>query len=228
MFQHWTNRRKASLAVHIGIVLIPFCFAAVSAGALWYSLFRDWWVAVPIVIAFDVTALLGLLLYIAKIDSPFQVLRHLLPFISVVPLGVELYQLLRVHNGIGLSATVAFIVTTLMTLIAWRCYVTIERLFVSPEVAARQMMQEQVRQLTTMLITAADMQSSIRLAVQDWSERADIRVSALTPALTGDVMPSVSTQAVRAYAELNDVSERTVWRQLKTGKLAVTDIAGEG
>lgn len=226
--KHWTTRRKASLAVHIGIVLVPSIFATASAGALWFSLFHDWWIAVPIVVAFDVTALLGLILYITKIDSPFQVLRHLLPFISVVPLGIELCQLLVVHNDIWLSVIVALVITAAMTWIAWRCYVTIERLFVSPEVAARQIMQEQVRTLTTMLITAADMQSSIRLAVQDWSERADIRVSVLTPALTGDVMPSVSTQAVKAYAELNDVSERTVWRQLKNGKLAAGDILGEG
>lgn len=226
--RHWTARRKASLAVHIGIVLVPSIFATASAGALWFSLFRDWWIAVPIVIAFDVTALLGLILYIAKIESPFQMLRHLLPFVSVVPLGIELCQLLLAHNDIWLSVIVALVITTVMTWIAWRCYVTIERLFVSPEVAARQVMQEQVRSLTTMLLTAADMQSSIRLAVQDWSERADIRVSAVTPALTGEVTAAVSTQAVKAYAELNDVSERTVWRQLKSGKVSVADILGEG
>lgn len=221
MLQHWTKRRKWSLAIHIGIVLIPFIFATTSAANIWFGLFQDWWIAVPIVIAFDVTALLGLVLYIAKIDSPFQVLRHFLPIVSVAPLGIELYQLLAAHNTAWVSVLTALIVTTAMTLIAWRCYVTIEKLFVSPEVAARQMMQEQVRTLTTMLITAADMQSSIRLAVQDWSERADIRA---LPALTGDVMPFVSTQAVKAYAERTNVSERTVWRKIKHGKLTHADI----
>lgn len=175
---NWTTRRRWSLAIHIGIVLIPFCFATASAAAFWYSLFRDWWIAVPMVVVIDVLALLGLVLHIAKIDSPFQVLRHVLPFVSVVPLGLELYGLLAAHNAVWVAVVIALAVTVVMTLIAWRCYVTIESLFVPPAVAAREAMHEQVRQITAGLIMAADMQAAIRMGVQDWSERADIRVAA--------------------------------------------------
>lgn len=234
MFQHWTLRRRWSLAIHIGIVLIPFVFATASAVAFWFSLFQDWWIAAAIVAAFDLSALIGLVLYIARIASPFQALRHLLPFVSVAPLGLELYRLLTAHNDMWLSVLVAVVVTTAMTLIAWRCWVTIEGLFVSSAVAARelveerlsvarQLQQEQLRMLTATLTMAADMQASARLVVQDWADRTDVRVSAPAQQL----IPAVSTQAVRAYAELHNVSERTVWRQLEKKKLAPTDITGE-
>jgi hypothetical protein len=234
MLQHWTTRRKWSLAIHIGIVLIPFCFATTSAAQLWFSLFQDWWIAVPIVVAFDVTALIGLVLYIGRIPSPFQWLRHLLPVISVVPLGLELYDLLAPHNDIWVSVLVSAVVTTAMTLIAWRCWVTIEGLFVSSAVAARelveerltaarQLQQEQLRMLTATLTMAADMQANARLVVQDWAERTDVRV---TQALTVADVPKISTQAVKAYAEISGVSERTVWRQLEKGKLTAADVIG--
>lgn len=236
--KHWTTRRRASLAIHIGIVAVPFIFATVSAAAFWYGLFQDGWIAAALVLAFDASALIGLVLYIARIASPFQALRHLLPFVSVVPLGIELYQRLSAHNDMLLSAAVSVIVTTAMTLIAWRCWVTIEGLFVSRAVAAREQVeerltaarevqQEQLRMLTATMTTTIDMQASVRMVVQDWLERGDIRVSAPAPALTGDVMPAVSTQAVKAYAEISGVSERTVWRQLKSGKLSASDIGGE-
>lgn len=228
MFQHWTGRRKASLAIHIGVVLIPFVFATASAAAFWYGLFGDGWIAAALVIAFDASALIGLALYIARIPSPFQGLRHLLPFISVVPLGLELCQLLLKHNDILLSVLVSVAVTIAMTLIAWRCWATIEGLFVSAAVAAReqveerlsaarQLQQEQLRMLTATMTAAIEMQASIRLVVQDWSERT-------MPALTGDVMPTVSTQAVKAHAARIGVSERTVWRRLEKGELTHADI----
>lgn len=233
MLQHWTTRRKWSLAIHIGIVLIPFCFATTSAAQLWFSLFQDWWIAVPIVVAFDVTALIGLVLYIGRIPSPFQWLRHLLPVISVVPLGLELYDLLAPHNDIWVSVLVSAVVTTAMTLIAWRCWVTIEGLFVSSAVAARelveerltaarQLQQEQLRMLTATLTMAADMQASARMVVQDWAERTDVRVTEKAPAL----LAAVSTQAVKAYADINNVSARTVWRWLEKGQVTPADIQG--
>lgn len=240
--KHWTTRRKASLAIHAGIVLIPLVFGTISALLFWFSLFQSWWVAVPMVTVIDVLALLGLVLFICRIESPFVHLRHALPFVSIVPLGIELWQLLTPHNSIWVTAPVTVLTTAVMVGVAWRCYVTIERLFVDPLTAAAELMQEQalaarrrmtqqVQALTNTLSAMAEQQQLAVSAIQEWSQRPQIMISAAQPTmatLTGDVTPAVSTQAVRAYAELNDVSERTVWRQLKNGKLSVTDILGEG
>lgn len=241
MFQHWTNRRKASLAIHAGIVLIPLVFGTISALLFWYGLFKSWWVAAPMVAVIDVLALLGLILFICRIESPFVHLRHALPFVSIVPLGIELWQLLTPHNSVWVTAPVTVLATAIMVGVAWRCYVTIERLFVDPLTAAAELMQEQalaarqrmtqqVQALTTTLTAMAEQQQLAVSAIQEWSQRPQLTITAVQPAmpaLTGEVTPAVSTQAVKAYAELNDVSERTVWRQLKNGKVSVADILGE-
>lgn len=239
--RHWTNRRKASLAIHAGIVLIPLVFGTISALLFWQSLFQSWWVAVPMVAVIDVLALLGLILFICRIESPFVHLRHALPFVSIVPLGIELWRLLTPHNTVWVTAPVTVLATAVMVGVAWRCYVTIERLFIDPVAAAAELMQEQalaarqrmtqqVQALTVTLSALTEMQELAVDAVQEWSQRPQLTITAVQPAmpaLTGAVTPAVSTQAVKAYAELNDVSERTVWRQLKNGKVSVADILGE-
>jgi hypothetical protein len=239
--QHWTNRRKASLAIHVMVVLIPLVFGTISALLFWHGLFKSWWVAAPMVAVIDVLALLGLILFICRIESPFVVLRHALPFVSIVPLGVELWQLLTPHNTLWVTVPVTVLSTAIMVGVAWRCYVTIERLFVDPVTAAAELMQEQalaarqrmtqqVQALTTTLTAMAEQQQLAVSAIQEWSQRPQLTITAVQPAmpaLTGEVTAAVSTQAVKAYAELNDVSERTVWRQLKNGKVSVADILGE-
>ena len=72
----------------------------------------------------DVLALLGLVFYIAQIRSPFQFLRHLLPFVSILPLGLEMYALLA-HNSLWIAVSVASVVTIILVVIAWQCFRTI-------------------------------------------------------------------------------------------------------
>jgi hypothetical protein len=143
MMHHWTQKRKVSLAIHTTVVLIPFGFSTVSAAFFWQGLFNSWLIAAPMVLVIDVLALLGLVLFIAKIASPFVVLRHALPFISIVPLGLELFGLLQ-HNGPLLAVPVTFIVTAILVAIAWQCFTTIEALFIDPIEAAREKARSQV------------------------------------------------------------------------------------
>lgn len=140
---HWTIKRKLSFGIHAGVVSIPFGFSTVSAFLFWRSLFGSGWIAAPMVGVVDVLALLGLVLYIVGIESPFVWLRHLLPFISIVPLGIELYTLLQ-HNGPLTAGAVTVLVSALLVLIAWKCFTTIERLFIDPIEAAREKAREQL------------------------------------------------------------------------------------
>jgi len=157
---HWTIKRKASFAIHVAVVLIPFGFSTVSALLFWHTLFASWWLAVPMVAIIDILALLGLALFIARIASPFVVLRHALPFISVVPLGLELHALL-VHNGAWVAVPVTMLVTVIMVTIAWQCFCTIEALFIDPVEAAREKAREQVSAFTRTLAQLQEMNTIV-------------------------------------------------------------------
>lgn len=228
--QHWTSRRKASFIIHVAVVLVPFGFATASALIFWHALFQSWWLAVPVVAVIDALALLGLVLHIARIESPFIPLRHALPFISVVPLGLELYQLLAAHNPMWIAVVIALLLTVIMVVVAWRCYRTIERLFDSAQ-AADERLNEQLtaermaltRQVTALSATMASltaMEDTLTSAVSAWSQRPHITITT-PPALTG---PAVSRQQAKAYADTIGVSERTVWRRLDKGEVTAADV----
>lgn len=144
--KHWTNKRKISLAIHAGVVLVPFGFSTVSAALFWHTLFDSWLLAVPMVGVVDMLALLGLVLFITGIASPFVWLRHLLPFISIVPLGVELYGALG-QNGEVVAIAVATVATLILVGVAWQCFATIEALFIDPIEAAQEKARAQVSAL---------------------------------------------------------------------------------
>lgn len=231
----WTSRRKASLFVHSTIVLIPLVFGTISALLFWQSLFQSWLIAGAMVGVIDVLALTGLVLFICRIASPFAVLRHALPFVSIVPLGVELWRLLTPHNDIWVTAVIAVLATGILVAVAWRCYVTIEQLFVDPVTAAAELMKErataacqqmtqQVQALTTTLSALSAMETMAVEAVQEWSRRPQLLLTSAQPVLTGPAEPTVTTQQVKAYAAKVGVSERTVWRRLEKRELSAADI----
>lgn len=252
MFQHWTNRRKASLIIHSVVVLIPFTFSTGAAALFWHGLFRSWWIAAPITAVIDGLALLGLALFICRVPSPFQWLRHVLPFISVVPLGYEALLLLYAYNDAVLSAIIASIVIAVMVFVAHRCFVTIERLFVDPltaamehadeqataerrrivmaAVIARQRMTQQVEALTETLTAMAEQEQLAVSAIQEWSQRPQLTITAQQPALPAPdttLTLQATRRQVRAYADRTGVSERTVYRQLERGELTPADILGK-
>lgn len=135
--KNWTVKRKASLVVHSIVVAIPFTISTVAALLFWDSWFHSWWLAAPIVASVELLALTGLVLAIVRIASPFQALRHLLPFISIVPMGYELYnQLSTQGNGGVVGGVITVLLTGILVAIARSCYHTIEGLFISPVEAA--------------------------------------------------------------------------------------------
>lgn len=168
--KHWTRKRKASLLVHAGFVTIPFTISTVSAYLFWYARFQTEWLAAPMVVVIDLLALTGLVLFIVGIESPFAWLRHLLPFVSVIPLGWELYGLLIKHNDPLLSGAVTAFVTTVLAVIAWQCFRTIERLFIDPVEAARERARERVRELDLRLAELRVEEEAARGFVVGWLE----------------------------------------------------------
>lgn len=157
---NWITRRKASFIIHTAVVLIPFAFSTYSAGAFWYALFGSAWIAAPMVAVVDVLALLGLVLYIARIESPFVHLRHALPFISIVPLGLELYGLLS-HNGTVVAGAVTALVSIVLVAVAWQCFTTIERLFIPPIEAAREKAQAQIGMINITLAQLRETENAV-------------------------------------------------------------------
>jgi hypothetical protein len=157
MTHYWTKRRWASLAIHVAFVSVPFTLSTVSALLFWAAMFNDnWWLAVPMVAVIELLSLAGLVLFLTRIESPFVHLRHLLPFISIVPLGRELYLQLR-QNDPPLAWSLTILTTGIMVIIAWQCFRTIERLFISPVEAAKEKAREQIGALSVTLAQLDEM-----------------------------------------------------------------------
>jgi hypothetical protein len=159
--KHWTAKRKVSFWVHTGFVSIPFGISTVSAFLLWQSLFNSGWLALAVVGVVEVLSLTGLVLYIARIQSPFHILRLALPFISVVPLCWELYQLLQ-HNGGWTPYIATGIVAAILVAVAYQCFTTIENLFIDPVSAAQERAAERV---ASMQYELAELQTRQQLVV---------------------------------------------------------------
>lgn len=170
-----TQKRKISLAVHIAFVSIPLVAGALAAVVFWWGLFGSLWFAVPMVVVVEVLALTGLVLYIARVPSPFWALRHLLPFISIVPLAYELYLLLE-RNGFATAITATTVVASVLIWVAHKCYRTIEDLFIDPAQAAEELAREQVEKTSLMLY---GLQAQMRLVHEHAEDyRQTIRVLA--------------------------------------------------
>lgn len=214
----WTRARWISFIIHVGFVSIPFLASSASALLFWRSLFDSWWLAVPMVVIIDVLALAGLVLFIAHVPSPFVPLRHVLPFISVVPLGIELYGLLA-HNGLVTAVIVTLLATTVMVTVAWQCFRTIEQLFVSPIEAAREKAREQLASLTVEIAKLTEKNAVVADFVTAWQGQiVTATITSTPPALAEG---GTKTARVKALAMERNVSEATAWRKVRAGEWEV-------
>lgn len=229
--KHWSRQRKLSFVVHAAFVTVPFLASAISALIFWHDLFGGWRYAVPMVAVIDVLALTGLILSIARIPSPFVPLRHLLPVVSVVPLGRELYALLA-HNGPATAGAVTAVVIVLFVWIAWQCFRTIEALFVSPVEAAREKARAQLDALAITIAALTETREAVNEYMIAWQPPRQLpraapatitpevaTISAPAPALSDDSMQAESkTARVKALAKERGVSESTAWRKVRRGE----------
>lgn len=243
---HWSTTRRLSFWVHVTFVAIPFCAASLSALLFWHDLFTSWYFAVPMVTVIDILALTGLILFIARIPSPFVPLRHALPFVSIVPLARELYMLLS-PNGNLIAIPITVIIIGIFTWIARQCFTTIERLFISPTLAARERERERLSYLAIELEQLAEHDSILHEFVTVLTAPRQQANQALTvvdtplpqPALsddsatvtTSDQIDSVAetvlsksnskTAKVEALAAQHHVSVSTAWRKVGSGEWKV-------
>lgn len=213
---NWTRKRKASFWIHTIIVIVPFLFSTISAWLFWNDLFQSGVIASAMIVVVDALALTGLVLYISRIASPFHWLRHVLPFVSIVPLGIELYGVL-LPNGQLLAVTVALLSTAIMVTVAALCFRTIEHLFISPLDAAREKAEHDVQALTLTM-------EQLRVV----SEAVGVFRGSVAPQLTVDestvIVPTLTkTQRVEQMAAEHGVSASTVWRWVQSGKIALDD-----
>lgn len=156
MTHYWTKRRWTSLAVHVAFVSVPFTLSTISALIFWHDMFGGWGLAIPMVAVVELLSLVGLVLFLTRIESPFIYLRHLLPFISIIPLGREFYLQLR-HNAPIVAWSLTVLATLILVIIAWQCFRTIERLFISPVEAAKEKAREQIGALSVTLAQLDEM-----------------------------------------------------------------------
>lgn len=245
---HWTTKRKASFIIHTLIVLVPFTFSTASAVLFWFGLFQSWLVAVPMVAVLDVLALIGLVLYIVQIESPFAHLRHALPFVSIVPLGLELYTMLE-HNGFGVAVGVALVATSVLVAIAWQCFRTIERLFIDPVDAAREQAQARLQTLAIAQAQLLETRAITEQFVQEWQRgntpRRTVSVQAVQTAEqtapqieqqgrtpnTGDVQAIIahlSSVGVRTFASARELARHCSWGSPSSGTAALKTLLDAG
>ncbi len=234
---YWTRARWASLGIHAGIVTIPFTISAVSAFLFWQRLFNSALLAGVMVSVVDILALLGLVLFIAGIASPFQALRHLLPFVSILPLGLELHALLA-HNGAPIAIAVSVAVTAILVTIAWQCFRTIEALFIDPIAAAREQAHTQLRGLLVAQAQLTQIRDVSEAFAREWARPTLVSASDTTPLTPTDTEPkpvsasdtrgtgmSLTTARVSALAQERGVSTRTIWRKVRAGELTLDEEA---
>jgi len=230
---HWTRKRKASLIIHGLFVSVPFTLSTVSAVLFWQTMFNSWLLAASMVAVLDVLALTGLVLCIARIPSPFVAMRHLLPVISVVPLGRELYLLLA-HNDPWLAWSLTGLTTLILVVVAWQCFRTIEALWIDPVTAAREQAREQVSVLETklaqltVLSDAADNFAWRRLtAVMQALPADDDQDNSGAVSVVSADRPTLTRTQARLLADKLGLTERTIYRQWSAGKLTAADIDQE-
>lgn len=204
---YWTKRRWASLAVHVAFVSVPFALSTASALLFWLAMFdQNWWLAVPMMAVIEILSLAGLILFLTRIESPFTTLRHLLPFISIIPLGRELYLQLA-HNSPVVAWSLTGITTLILVIIAWQCFRTIERLFIPPVQAAKEKAREHVGALAVTLAQLDEMNGIVdgfvvermhyhapslvaaRVAEQVFPEARETRINAIPKRI--DAAPSI-------------------------------------
>src|SRR5690348_8571766 len=167
--KNWTVKRKASLVVHSLVVAIPLTISTVAALLFWHSWFGSWLLAAPIVASVELLALTGLVLTIVRIESPFQHLRHLLPFISIIPMGYELsVQLNAQGNGGVIGGTIATLLVIIMVAIAAACYRTIEGLFISPVEAAQERATERANKAQEVIAESQAASNAIQTTLQQY------------------------------------------------------------
>lgn len=194
--KHWTKHRWASLAIHVAFVSVPFTLSTVSALLFWQAMFQDWMLAIPMVVVVEVLALVGLVLYLTKIESPFVTLRHLLPFISIVPLGREFYLQLQ-HNPPIVAWSLTVLATLVLVVIAWQCFRTIERLFIPPVEAAKEKARAQIGALSVTLAQLDEMNGIVDGFVVD---RMRYHAPALTAARIADQVEYPKPKKTRIHA----------------------------
>jgi hypothetical protein len=145
---YWSTRRKISLAVHSLLAALLLVWSLNASVAFWQSLYADVVFAYGTVAVIDCIALLGMALHIARVQSPLRWLRHLLPFVSALPLWSELFAQFG-HLGARSRYALTAFVTAVLVGLAWLAWHTIERLFVDPVEAAGERMQEQLEIVRT-------------------------------------------------------------------------------
>jgi len=212
--KNWTLKRRLSFWIHSTIVIVPFLFSTVSAWLFWYGLFDDGVIASAMIVVIDALALIGLIMYITRIESPFQVLRHALPFVSIVPLGVELYRVLE-PNGQTLAVTVAIVSTAIMVTVAALCFRTIERLFIPPLDAAREKAEQDVAALTLTMEQLSVVSKAV--AVFRDSTTPQVIISEAIDSPTA-ITPITKTEQVKRLAAARGISVSTAWRRVQSGE----------
>lgn len=184
--RNWTRNDTISLGVHSLFVSIPFIAGTVSSFLLWVHLFgwQQWPIAIAIIATMEVLALTGFVLALLRISSPLIHLRHILPFISVVPLGRELYVLLQLGgNDTWVSVVVSVFLTAILTILDFYCFRAIENLFVSPQDRAQRKMREMVDTLNERLTEARITVTTLDTLVSSWQ-------ATRTPEATPTTMPA--------------------------------------
>jgi hypothetical protein len=154
---------------------------------------------------------LGLVLFLTKIESPFVALRHLLPFISIVPLGRELYLQLQ-QNGPLMAWGLTCVSTLILVAIAWQCFRTIERLFISPVEAAKEKAREQIGALSITLAQLDEMNGIVDGFVVDRMryhapQLTAARVAHQEPVAFGATQVQIETTKAQIYLCPNCESE---------------------
>lgn len=194
--QYWTRRRQLSFAAHITFVAVPFVCSTVSALLFWHQWFASWVAAGVLVGVIEIMALSSFVLYVARVEWPLTWLRHMLPFLSVVPLGWELYHVLLPNSGSWVAFVLSAVISAWFVFVAFVLFRSLERLFVDPVEAAGELMHERLDVVRTVVGQLMTANQEVSVFVREWTGQPNITLTApntpSVPALTDtDSQPDI-------------------------------------
>lgn len=154
VFSLWDDRRRISFAVHLAFLSITIVSGFVAALMLWDGWFDSWPAAIVAVTSVEVLSLTSLVLYIAKIEWPLASLRHIIPFLSILPLGYELHLFLDANpsnKGGWVPIVIPIAISIWFVFLSFKLIHSLEGLFIDPVTAAREAARSKMQAVATTL-----------------------------------------------------------------------------
>lgn len=209
---HWQLSEWISFAFHAVLVVIPLGIATTSQWHMWNALFgvEYWFMPWLLVSAVEIPALCMFAFYVFGVDSDFIWMRHFIPFISGIGLIYELHNMLQ-RNGEWQAWLVSLIVAAIIIYVAFGALSSIEKLFVTPDVATQRLSQRITSDMQRNLNDLTARISATHQALRGYEQAMQVLVNPSHVALPGPAQEIVQIGGERPVITENKSETVRIW-----------------